>query len=94
MFRWEPMMIRDLQNIFLRPTDRVSPPLYTIGTSSVGYKFEDAILQNKEIRAVRDLKGNVVLLYAFLDTKTILITSDETTLKEVSARLIKAQFVR
>lgn len=94
MFRWEPMMIRDLQNLFLRPADRVLPPLYTIGTSSVAYKFEDAILQNKEIRAVRDLKGNVVLLYAFLDTKTLLITSDEATLKDVSARLIKAQFVR
>lgn len=94
MFRWEPLMIRDLQNLFLRPADRVSPPLYTIGTSSIAYKFEDAILQNKEIRAVRDLKGNVVLLYAFLDTKTLLITSDEATMRNVSARLIKAQFVR
>ncbi|MEI6345661.1 MAG: hypothetical protein WCO79_00250 [bacterium] len=94
MFRWEPMMIRDLQSIFLRTADRVAPPLYTIGGGNLTYKFEDAILQNKEIRAVRDLKGNVVLLYAFLDTKTILITSDEATLKDVSARLIKAQFVR
>lgn len=94
MFRWEPMMIRDLQNIFLRPADRVAPPLYTVGESNFSYKFEDAILQNKEIRAVRDLKGNVVLLYVFLDTKTILITNDEVTLKDVSARLIKAQFVR
>ncbi len=94
MFRWEPMMIRDLQGIFLRPSDRVAPPLYTIGTSTASYRFEDAILQNKEIRAVRDLKGNVVLLYAFLDTKTLIITSDEETLKDVSARLIKAQFVR
>ncbi|MEK7645248.1 MAG: hypothetical protein AAB391_02950 [Patescibacteria group bacterium] len=94
MFRWEPMMIRDLQSIFLRPSDRVSPPLYTIGTSSISYKFEDAILQNKEIRAVRDSKGNVVLLYTFLDTKTVIITSDEATLKDMTARLIKAQFVR
>lgn len=94
MLRWEPMMIRDLQTIFLRPTDRVSPPLYTIGGGNISYKFEDAILQNKEIRAVRDLQGNVVLLYVFLDTKTLMITSDETVLKDVSARLIKAQFVR
>jgi|GEM_PF-870457 len=94
MFRWEPMMIRDLQNIFLRPADRVSPPLYTIANGNTSYRFEDAILQNREIRAARDAKGNVVLLYAFLDTKTIFITSDETTLKEVSARLIKAEIVR
>lgn len=94
MFRWEQTLIRDLQGIFLRPADRVTPPLYGIGTSSTPYRFEDAILQNREIRAVRDLQGNVVLLYTFLDTKTIFITSDEAVLKDVSARLIKAGFVR
>lgn len=94
MLTWEPNMIRDLQTIFLRDEDQVRPPLYTIKNTANKYSFEDAILLNKEIRAVRNLRGDVIFLYTFIDTKTLLITGDEGTLKEISTRLIKAQFVR
>jgi hypothetical protein len=50
-------------------------------------KFADATLSNKDARVLRNASGAIVLLYAFHDEQTILITTDPAALDEVSARL-------
>ena len=93
MIAWEKNMVRDIQGIFLKNEDRV------VGTSlvtrtGVRYAFQDALIQNKDARVIRNSVGQTILLYSIVDSSTIVITTSETTLKEVVARLVKNRIVR
>ncbi len=64
MLKWEPMMTVDIKSLF--------------GITTVtGDKFEDEIYRNKDLRVLRDDKGNIVLLYSFIDRETLIITTNE-----------------
>ncbi len=56
--------------------------------------FSDAILRNKDARVVRDGSGKIIFLYSFIDPSTIVITTNETTLREITARLLSASLIR
>lgn len=94
MSEWEKNMIRDLQDIFLTKTDRVQPPYFTITEEGMRYVFADATIKNKEIRVVKNNTGRVVLLYSFIDKKTLVIAADEAAFEDVRDRLVKAKYIR
>ncbi|QQR50609.1 hypothetical protein IPF86_01665 [Candidatus Nomurabacteria bacterium] len=50
-------------------------------------KFEDIIVENRDGRVLRDGAGNIVMVYVFLDTETILVTTSIDTIKEILVRL-------
>ncbi len=68
MLQWESA----LKTLFSKFTN--STPTYTTETNT---PFRDALVKNKDVRIARDETGTSVLLYAFYDRQTLVITSDE-----------------
>jgi hypothetical protein len=50
-------------------------------------QFETATLFNKEARVLKNSDGKIILSYIFLDSKTIMITTDTIAVQEVLKRL-------
>ena len=80
MLRWENYLAADLGPIFL-------------ATTTVGL-FEDKIIYNKDARVLRGADGAIRLLYSFNDKNTIIITTNETTFKNLVDRLRAAKLIR
>jgi hypothetical protein len=72
MLEWERTMSSDLSPVF---------------GSIVGGGFEDVILKNKDTRMLRNSNGEAAIIYAFPNTETILITTNEDTFFDVFERL-------
>ncbi len=77
MLEWEPYLLIDLAPFF--PSD---------ATTTVA-SFKDEILDNKNVRVARAASGKAIALYSFLDRGTLLITTNEHTLREVLGRLTR-----
>lgn len=56
--------------------------------------FEDAVVENKDARVVRDGSGKIIFLYTFADRDTLIMTTNESTLKEIIFRMTTLRFVR
>lgn len=54
-------------------------------------KWGDTVIKNKDTRVLLDFDGNIALVYAFKDQRTLIITTSEDTFLEVSRRLDLAQ---
>lgn len=80
MLRWENYLATDLGPIFL-------------STTTNNY-FEDKIIYNKDTRVLRGTDGAIRLLYSFNDKNTIIITTNETTFKNLVDRLRSAKLIR
>lgn len=85
MLSWESDMNDDLAPLF-------GPELESFvqtGTSTQpqARRFEDLVLQNQDVRAVRNDAGEIALLYAFPRRDALIITTNENTLKEVLSRM-------
>ncbi len=70
----------------------VLPTTATTSDSLRAKGFEDARFRNKEVRVLRNDAGDIVLLYSFLSRDTLVITTNEFTLKEVLTRLTSKRF--
>ena len=62
-----------------------SAPLLTTDAYTSG-RFQDVVIRNKEARVLKNSDGLIILLYAFLDPNTIVITTNEYTFIEVLTR--------
>lgn len=96
MLSWEKNIAGDLSALFPR---NIPPPMEeTTATTEqiLSYKkdFEDVLVKNKDARALRDETGNIFLIYALPDKKTIIITSNTETLTELFDRMIRSRTVR
>lgn len=49
--------------------------------------FVDTVVENRDVRALRDTAGRTVLLYGYADKETLLIVRDEDAFSAVLARL-------
>jgi hypothetical protein len=54
-------------------------------------KWDDTVIKNKDTRVLRNFDGSIALVYTFKDQRTLVITTNEDTLLEVSRRLDLAQ---
>lgn len=59
-----------------------------------GKQFQDALIQNKDVRALYDSRGNITLLYAFPNTETLIITTNSDTFFELFKRLSASNATR
>jgi len=50
-------------------------------------RFEDLIIKNNDVRALRTFGGEIELVYMFKDEQTLIITTNEDTLLELSRRI-------
>ena len=53
--------------------------------------FEDVVIKNIDARILKDDSGKTVLLYTFLNQKTLIITTNENTLSEIITRINTAR---
>lgn len=88
MIRFEQNIAKDFGPIFIK-----SGTILTNSTSTTA-RFEDLVIRSKDTRVLKDAFGNVILIYSFLDTKTLVITTNETTFRELLTRFFSSQIVR
>jgi len=82
LLNWETDMRKDFQIIFKLPA-------YETNTG-----FQDAVIVNKDVRLVKNENGEVILLYAIVDKETIIITTSDTSFKEILSRINKEKGLR
>lgn len=80
MRSWEDNMFNDLHTLF--GTDLNMNTKYLLTKD-----FEDGIIQNHNARILRDANGNIVMMYAYLDDTSMLLTNSESTAREIMLRL-------
>jgi hypothetical protein len=100
MLEWEETMESGLAPLFTRnPRPRI--PEEAAGTATATSTattttevaptpltgFADKIVENRDARAVVNNVGDLLLLWTFLDRNTIVITTNEYTLREIITRL-------
>ena len=59
-----------------------------------GAEFRDVVVNNKNARALFTQRGEIVLIYSFSDTETLVITSNIDTLQVLLDRLAATRFSR
>jgi hypothetical protein len=100
MLAWEPTMQTDLAPLFTyTPNTLVSGNSGSASSTSASSTlagqapqflqtgFVDDIVENHDARVVKDSSGNILLLWTFLDRNTIVITTNDATLREIISRL-------
>ncbi len=88
MLAWESTMADDLAGIFYTAEPAAAggpPPART---------FSDAVIANKDVRVLHGNDGATELMYSFPDQHTLIITTDETTFKNLLNRLQNALLTR
>ena len=81
MLQWEKVMADDLK--LLLPVE-----------GAVSGSFVDRIVQNKDVREYVTTDGRILFLYSFIDNTKLVVTSSESTLKEILNRLEQKSYVR
>ncbi|MDD5318483.1 MAG: hypothetical protein PHF79_01505 [Candidatus Pacebacteria bacterium] len=84
MLAWENSMDTDIGRLFDHTNNPTAP----------NKLFTDKIILNLDARALTDSQGIVHYFYTFIDRSTLIIASDQETLKEVLARMTSTQISR
>lgn len=90
MLEWEYAMRAELSPFFNRNPRPRAPGEATNSTTTprvIPSSFVDAIVRNHDARVLYNEAGDIILLYAFLDQRTIAVTTNENTLFELASRL-------
>ncbi len=67
--------------------------LFALGTAPQ-ISFEDKVVKNKDTRILKNQSGQTVILYAFLDSETIIFTGNEAVFGNLLDRYFNSKFVR
>ncbi len=76
---WEDSLPDDILPLIGKDTDE---EVYT-------RQWEDLLIRNRDMRVVRDNKGNIVLAYTFFDSQTLILATSVDTIDEVITRIIQ-----
>lgn len=96
MLKWEKTIAEDLNGLL---TDKSSDAgVAQTGTSDdlleKELKFSDNIIQNRDVRILKDRYGLTRITYSFADNNTIVIAPNEKTMAGVLEALTKRKFTR
>ncbi|MDP2651328.1 MAG: hypothetical protein Q8O98_01920 [bacterium] len=86
MLAWEESMLEDIGPLF-------ATRLKSLGMSEEN-PFEDQTFKNKDARVLKDTDGTTVIIYSFLDAKTLIITDSERSLETLMGRLTLSSLSR
>lgn len=83
MLAWEKNMLRDIGPIFGVVPREILGKVSSTTSEALGNRIaiKDVILRNKDARAAFDPQGKIVFLYSFIDKQTLVVTTNEDTLK-------------
>jgi len=93
MLSWEPYLQKDLSPLFnYTPSPRIPEEgIATTSTSTtdqfIQTGFVDKIVENHDARVLENENGDIYLLWTFLDRNTLVITTNDATLREIISRL-------
>jgi hypothetical protein len=90
MLEWEYAMRAELSPFFNRDPRPRLPGEATNSTTTprvIPSSFVDRVVRNHDARVLYNETGDIILLYAFLDQRTIAVTTNENTLFELASRL-------
>jgi hypothetical protein len=107
MLAWEPSMQKDLAPLFTRTPElhiQTNPAASSTAATSTATSapqapavlptgFQDAIIENHDARVIENASGDILLLWTFLDRNTLVIATNEATLREIISRLKNAPVV-
>lgn len=93
MLAWERTLLDDAGPLFgvTEKESRSEPATTTAGVLQNRLVFKDMIIRNKDARAVFDTGGRILFLYSFLGKETLLITTNEETLKVVLPKVSRGR---
>lgn len=89
MLEWEDTMSEDLAAFFPPLPDTVTEYAAT-GTTAIQPPrpaFEDQVIENRDVRVLRDGEGRIQLLYGYYDKRTLLIVRSPEAFSELVTRL-------
>tara|TARA_B100000745_G_scaffold6770_2_gene5675 strand:+ start:7898 stop:8914 length:1017 start_codon:yes stop_codon:yes gene_type:complete len=86
MLAWEAYLEEDLTPFF-SPNVEYAKPAVAEGENA----FSDTVVQNLDVRVLRDSDGDIRVLYAFINRNTVIITTNIRTLVELASRLRVAE---
>jgi hypothetical protein len=79
MLSWEKSLVGDIGPLFNTADE--------LKGLEPGTAFEDAIIKNKDVRAIYNMQDKLLLVYSYYDTSTLIITDNAETLSSIIARL-------
>ncbi len=93
MIAWEPAMMNDLSPLFdRRPRPRTANEQLPTASLPAVIKsdFFDAVVENQDSRVLKDAQGNGILLWTFVNQHTLVIATNDRTLREIVSRVQNA----
>ncbi len=94
MLDWEPSMAADLLLFYppypaevQEPVGTSTGPVLRTEESIFSVSFVDEVVDNHDVRVLRDASGRSVLLYGYRDKQTLIIARDEAAFSELLKRL-------
>jgi hypothetical protein len=87
MLKWEPSMYYDLSPIFKGLTNSK----FQVKNN---YTFSDYTYKNNDVRILRNDNNEIVLIYGFVDKKTLIITANERVFNSLVQKYINSKVVR
>lgn len=94
MLTWESYMEKDFKVLFRLPGYETSQGIMAELTPTTAKRFEDKVIVNKDVRVLKGVNGDIILLYGIVDKETIIITVSETAFKEIVNRLNKEKSLK
>jgi hypothetical protein len=84
MRNWEPKMFSELSPLFGLTLNQDTNYL-------LSKNFEDKVIDNKNTRVLYDKEGKIVMMYAYLDETSLLITNSESAVTEIFQRILSSR---
>ncbi len=81
MLKWEKDIPKDLSILFSTPQN----------ASSTSGAFVDEAIRNKDIRTLKDSSNKSLILYSFIDKKTLIITKNENLFNAILGKYLLSQ---
>lgn len=78
-------------------TSTATTTAITIENEEPGFnknEFTDIVLSNRDVRAIVDEEGEIILMYSFIDDENILFTKDRIVFQQVIKRISNQQLLR
>ncbi len=92
MLRFEKTLLEDLGPLFgINPLNITKSASSTADYLENPPGFKDVIIKNKDARAVFDEQGQIIFLYSFLDKETLVITTNDETVKALASRVSRGK---
>jgi hypothetical protein len=94
MLKWEREMPEELSVILDYKNKAMDPNSTSTSIFGIQGSFVDKIVKNRDIREFRNLQGETLFLYTFIDQNTIIITTSEKSIPAIVDRIDKQTYIR